>query len=221
MSGITWKSGVQYTSYGWLLDVNGQGVTGAAANISCKVLDEIDGLFSSPAVSEVDATNAPGLYKAAFTPDAQGIWKVHWKSLSASATVMGGEVLNVIQVVEEKASFTYPASDTAEKDVTEMLTTKWSDYYSKRRHHKIMYFDWDAVLADAAVPNITVREYVKLDGATWRKAAETVHNNGTAMRALLMSSRYAASDYKITMQLSAGLNAGRTVYYHNLIELEE
>jgi len=221
MSGITWKSGISFTSYGLLLDTNGAGVTGAAGNLVCKVLDEADGVFSTPAVSEVDSTNAPGLYKASFTPDAHGLWKTHWKSTSPSATVMGGEIINVIQVIEEKSSFTYPGTDATEKDVTELLTTPWSTFYAKRRHHKIMEFDWNAVLADVNVPNITVREYLKEDATNWRKVSEVVHTNATAMKALRMGSMYASVDYKITMQLSAGLSVGRTVYYNQLIELEE
>lgn len=221
MSGISWKSGVSFTSYAFLIDTNGNGVTGAAANLVCKVLDEADGVFSTPAVSEVDSTNAPGLYKASFTPDAHGLWKCHWKSTSPTCTVMGGEIINVTQVVEEKDDFTYPGTDVTEIDVTQLFTTAWTSYFAKRRHHKIMEFDWDAVLADANVPNITVREYISVDGATWKKASETLYTNGTAPRVLKMPAIYLSTDYKITMQLSAGLGAGRTVYYNYLFELEE
>lgn len=221
MSGITWKSGSAYTSYAFLLDTNGAGVTGAAGNLVCKVLNVSDAVDSTPTISEVDSTNAPGLYKASFTPGTHGIWKTHWKSTSPSATVMGGEVINVIRVVEEKSSFTYPATDTTEKDVTEMFTTPWSGFYSKIRFHKTTILDINAVLADAAAPNVTVREYHKIDATNWRKTSENIYSNATCMRALTLPERHVGADYKVTMQLSAGLNAGRTVYYHEIIELEE
>src|SRR4030067_1455011 len=145
----------QYTSYVWLLDEEGNPVTGGAANITCTVIDESEGLFSNPVVSEVDSTNAPGLYKANFTPDALCFWKVFWDSTVTDADVSGGEVILVCDdAVDESDVISIPESDVTEKEITGYVTTPWSTYYGRRRTHKGTFFDLTLVLADPSAPNV-------------------------------------------------------------------
>ena len=156
----------QYSSYVWVIDEEGNPKTGIAANLSVAVMDESDGLFSNPVPTEVDSVNAPGLYKASFTPDAIGFWKVFWDCTATDADISGGEVILVCDdCVEETNSFNYPAADATEKDITELFATTWSAYYTRRRTHKGTYIDMSAVAGDVSAPGVTIRRYVKVDGS--------------------------------------------------------
>jgi hypothetical protein len=209
---------VAYTSYAWLIDTNGTPVTGASANLSCKVLDESENVHASPAPSEVDAVNTPGLYKASFTPDLIGLYKVHWKSLSVTALVSGGEVVKVLGFIEENDDFEYPDSDVTEIDVTDEFTTPWSGIYSNTRHHRATYFNMNAVQKDGIGPHITIREYVMLNGVDWTLLTVTVLNHDSVERGWSPTARYIGVGYKITMQVDAGLVGDRVVpYYYNVV----
>jgi hypothetical protein len=210
---------VEYKSFAWLLDMNGSPVTGASANLSCKVLDESNNVHASPAPAEVDAVNTPGLYSAAFTPDNVGLFKVHWKSLSTTALVTGGEVVKVLGFIEENDSFVYPDSDVTEIDVTEEFTTPWSGFYDNTRHHRATYFNMDAVQKDGIGPHITIREYFSLNGGVdWILLSVSTINHDSVERGWSPTARYIGVDYKITMQSDAGLLADRAVpYYYNVV----
>ena len=212
----------QYTSYAWLLDEEGNPKTGAAASITCKVLDESDGLFASPTVAEVDSVNAPGLYKASFTPDAMGFWKISWDSTASDADISGGEVIYVYEDdVEESNVVSYPSADTSEFDITEMFTTPWSGYYDRRRTHTSTFLDLTNILGDANAPSVTIRRYVKVDGVNWSKVDETVIPNATTDPCVRVQPETLKREYRITIQLSVGLASDQDLPYHYVIRFED
>jgi hypothetical protein len=212
----------QYTSYAWLLDEEGNPKTGGAASIACKVIDESEGLFASPVVTEVDSVNAPGLYKANVTPDQIGFWKVFWDSAVAGADISGGEVIYVCDSeVDETDVISYPDADATEIDITEMFTVPWSTYYARRRTHKGTLFDLSSILSDGSAPAVTVRRYVKVDGVNWSRIDETVIPNATMDPCVRVQSETLNVDYKITMQLSAGLTLAQDLPYHYIVEFED
>lgn len=69
-----WKSGVEYVWLYFLANSSGAGVTGESANVVTKLF--LDGAISAVVVTvtEVDAVNAAGWYRIAFTPNADGYW---------------------------------------------------------------------------------------------------------------------------------------------------
>lgn len=207
----------QYTAYAWLIDKNGNPVTGAAGNISCTVFNPSETVFANPTVAEVDSSNAPGLYKASFTPNALGFWKIYWNSTQANADISGGEVLVVCDCcADEQNDYAYPDGDTTEKNITELLTTPWTGYYGRRRTHKGTFFDLSNIFGDASTPTVTIRRYVKVDGTNWKRIDTTVLLP-TADPCVTIDPLTLKKPYKITMQLSAGLAVPQDLPYHYVI----
>jgi len=87
--GTSYKTRMAYT------DSNGMAITGAAADLVCKAWDPVAASWSEITVSEVDATEAPGLYEATQALDELGFWVFHWKSISTDATIS----MEVVQCV--------------------------------------------------------------------------------------------------------------------------
>ena len=221
---IKYPINVQYTSYFWLIDKDGNPVTGATASITATVMDEGDVLFSNPTVSEVDSSDAPGLYKASFTPDAIGFWKIQCDSTLADADIAGGEVIYVEDVgIDENGDYAYPDSDATEKELSEGFTTPWSTYYAVRRTHQGTMLDFNDIANDATAPDVTIRRYVQVDGANWRRIEETTILNADLVNdpCVYIEPLTLKRPYKITVQLSAGLTAGQDLPYHYVIKRED
>jgi len=196
---------VAYVSYVWLLDENGNPVTGAAAQLSCKVIDEVDGVFSSPAVSEVDSVNAPGLYKATFTPDAVGFWKVYWDSSKAGANISGGEVIYVYDsVAESSGTLAYPNGTTEEIVFSSEVTTY-------RRVTGSIDF---SLLTAAKV--MTVRIYEKIDGTNYKVVdSKDFTIAATPANTTMPKFEYLTRQHtKVTVQEDAGEGSSKNLPWH-------
>ena len=214
---------VQYTSYFWLIDKDGNPVTGAAASITCSVIDESDGLFSNPAVSEVDSSDAPGLYKASFTPDAIGFWKVFCDSTKADADIAGGEVIYVDDAgYDEKGTYAYPIADAGLKVLSEQFTTKWSTL-TRRRTHQATQLDFSAITGDATAPNVTITRSIQVDGAIWKQVDQTTIANAVLVAdpVVLIASLTTKEPYKLEVQLSAGLTLGQDLDWAVVVKYED
>lgn len=59
------------TAFILLLDTDGDPATGAT--VTAQVYDEAYGAFSNPTVTEISTS---GIYRASFTPDAEGFWTI-------------------------------------------------------------------------------------------------------------------------------------------------
>lgn len=220
---ITYPVNVAYTSYFWLIDKDGNPVTGAAGDITCTVMDESDGLFSSPTVSEVDSSDAPGLYKASFTPDAVGFWKIQCDSAQADADIAGGEVIYVADAgYNEKGTYEYPIADAALKELSEQFTTAWSTL-TRRRTHQATQLDFSAIAGDASAPNVTITRSIKVDGAVWKQVDQTVLANATLVAdpVVLIAPLTTKEPYKIDVQLSVGLTAGQDLDWAVVVKYED
>lgn len=214
---------VSYTSYFWLIDKDGNPVTGAAGSITCTVMDEVDGLFSNPVVSEVDSINSPGLYKASFTPDAVGFWKVQCDSTQADADIAGGEVIYVDDLgYDEKGTYAYPIADATLKVLSEQFTTAWSTL-TRRRTHMATQLDFSAIAGDATAPDVTITRSIKVDGAVWKQVDQTVLLNATLVAdpVVLIEPLTTKEQYKIEVQLSAGLTAGQDLDWAVVVKYED
>lgn len=214
---------IAYTSYAWLIDKDGNPVTGATAYLTVTVIDESDAKDSNPTVTEVSSSDAPGLYKASFTPDATGFWKVFWDSTYTDADIAGGEVIYVCDVeYDENGTYSYPSADATEKEISEQFTTAWSTL-TRRRTHMCTQLDFNAIVNDTNAPNVTIRRYVKVDGSNWRKVDETTYNNATLVTTpcILIEPITTKQAYKITVQLSTGLNSGQNLPWAVAVKYED
>ena len=196
---------VDYISYVWLLDESGNPVTGATAQLTCKVIDEADGVFASPVVTEVDSVNAPGLYKTTFTPDAIGFWKVYWDSAKAGANISGGEVIYVYDsVVESSDTLSYPDGTTEEIVFSSEVTT-----------YRRITGSLDLCNLTAAKV-MTVRIYEKTDGTNYRRVdSKEFTINATPANTTMPKFEYLTRQHtKITVQEDAGEGSAKNIPWH-------